>query len=106
MNNQEFLVKIKVLNDDTRLNILQALSKNGTMCACKILDELSITQGTLSHHMKVLSDANFVSVEKEGKWRHYTLINENICEVAQFIQEICKEKKSAGCCCEQECQDV
>lgn len=33
MTNQEFLEKIKLLNDNTRLTILQMLSKNGTLCA-------------------------------------------------------------------------
>ena len=58
MDNKEFLDKLKVINDNTRLTILQLLSKNGTMCACKILEELNITQGTLSHHMRVLTDAS------------------------------------------------
>ena len=100
MNNQEFLNKSKVLNDSTRLTILQMLSKNGTMCACKILEELSITQATLSHHMKVLSNAGFVNVERNGKWCYYTLISENICEIAHFIQDICLCKNgSKECCC-------
>lgn len=99
MNNKEFLDLIKILNDNTRLTILQTLSKNGTMCACKILEELSITQGTLSHHMRVLAKANLVSLRKESKWCHYTLINKNICEIAHFITDICKENKSSSDCC-------
>jgi len=100
MNNKEFLGKITVLDDNTRLTILQMLSKNGTMCACKILEELSITQATLSYHMKVLSNAGFVSVVRDGKWCHYTLLNEKICEIAQFIQNIClcKANSKERCC--------
>ncbi len=90
MNNQEFLNKIKVINDNTRLEIIQMLSKNGTMCACKILEELNITQGTLSHHMKVLTTAGLVTFVKDGKWCHYTLVKENLCELAIFIQNSCK----------------
>lgn len=89
MDNKEFLEKIKLLNDSTRLTILQMLSNNGTLCACKILEELSITQATLSHHMKLLSQANFVEVRRDGKWCYYTLLKENICEIANFIENIC-----------------
>lgn len=100
MSNEDFLNLIKVLNDSTRLIIVQMLSKNGTMCACKILEELSITQGTLSHHMKVLANANLVSVEKDGKWCHYTLLNDNLCRITHFIQDICnKSVNSSKSCC-------
>ncbi len=91
MDNQEFLEQLKVINDNTRLTIIQMLSKNGTMCACKILEELNITQGTLSHHMKVLTTAGLVIYVKDGKWCHYTLVKENICKLACFIQNICKD---------------
>lgn len=101
MNNQEFLNKIKVINDNTRLEIIQMLSKNGTMCACKILEELNITQGTLSHHMKVLTTAGLVTFVKDGKWCHYTLVKENLCELAKFIQNICKSECSKiNCKCQ------
>lgn len=100
MNNQEFLEKIKLLNDNTRLTILQMLSKNGTLCACKILEELSITQATLSHHMKVLANAGIVEVRRDGKWCYYSLIKENICEIANFIKDICSSNSdNKSCCC-------
>lgn len=99
MTNQEFLEKIKLLNDNTRLTILQMLSKNGTLCACKILEELSITQATLSHHMKVLSNAGIVEARRDGKWCYYTLIKENICEIAHFIEDICSPNGSGSHCC-------
>lgn len=100
MTNEKFLEFTKVLNDNTRLLILQMLAKSGTMCACKILEELSITQGTLSHHMKVLSSVGLVTVEKDGKWCHYTLVKNNLCEVASFIKNICSgvSNQDTYCC--------
>lgn len=98
MNNQEFIEQLKVINDNTRLTIIQMLAKNGTMCACKILEELNITQGTLSHHMKVLTTAGLVTFVKDGKWCYYTLIKEKICEIAHFIQNICKKDSSKTTC--------
>ena len=55
----------KALGDENRLRILTLL-KSGELCACKILDELHIGQPTLSHHMKVLTEAGFV-VPKERR---------------------------------------
>ena len=99
MNNKEFLEKLKVINDNTRLTILELLSKKGTMCACNILEELNITQGTLSHHMKVLTDSGIVTFTKEGKWCHYSLVNESICEVSEFLRNICSNESNKKCCC-------
>ena len=47
--------------------------KSGEKCACKLVDELNISQSTLSHHMKILCDAEIVKGRKDGKWVHYSL---------------------------------
>ncbi len=96
MDNFEFLKRISLINDNTRLKILQIIAKNKTICACRILEELEITQGTLSHHMKLLVEAEIVYVRKEGKWSYYSLNNKKICELAIFLQSICK--------CDSDCQ--
>lgn len=62
----------KAFCDENRLHIL-ALLRGGEKCACKLLEELQITQSTLSHHMKLLCDAGVVQGRKEGKWVHYSL---------------------------------
>ena len=62
----------KALSDENRLNILRMLL-NGEICACEILETLSITQPTLSHHMKVLLSVDLVIARKDGKWVHYSV---------------------------------
>lgn len=99
MTNENFINKLKLISDPTRLTILQMLSKNGTMCGCKILEELNITQGTLSHHMKLLTENGIVTCIKDGKWCNYTLINESICELSKFLKDICSTKSESNCSC-------
>ena len=41
----------KALGDENRLRIINLISSQGEICACRILDELDIAQPTLSHHM-------------------------------------------------------
>lgn len=103
MTNDAFLKRIKLISDETRLKIIQYLSDNGTKCACRILEELNITQGTLSHHMKVLCQENITTCKKEGKWCYYTLNKEAICDLTYFLMDICKTKENdekCCCCCE------
>lgn len=72
MTYDDYAEVCKTLGDPTRANIFDML-KGGEMCACKILDTFSITQPTLSYHMKMLCDSNLVNVKKDGKWNHYSL---------------------------------
>lgn len=68
-------VIFKAFCDENRIGILQLLS-DGEKCACKLLEEMNITQTTLSHHMKILCDSGIVKGCKEGKWMHYSISKE------------------------------
>jgi len=61
------LKSFRALSDRTRLEILSLLN-DGEKCACKLLEKLSISQPTLSHHMKILCDSGLVKSRNEGKW--------------------------------------
>lgn len=74
----------KAFCDENRLHILELL-KSGEHCACELLDELQISQSTLSHHMKILVDAGIVSGRKEGKWMHYIIDQDGIMEAKEFL---------------------
>ena len=56
----------KAFCDSNRLKIL-GLLQSGEKCACKLLEELNIGQPTLSHHMKVLCDAEIVASKENGR---------------------------------------
>lgn len=87
---------LKVLSDANRLEIVDMLSC-GEMCVCKILEKFNITQPTLSHHLKVLSDNGILTSRKEANWIHYKLNNEKIDEIIFFLQLISNEKDNCIC---------
>lgn len=62
----------KAFCDENRLSILSLL-RTGEKCACDLLEDLRITQPTLSHHMKILCDAGIVQGRKDGKWVYYSI---------------------------------
>ena len=99
MNEHEIAKICKALSDENRVKILKMLT-SGELCACKILEEFSITQSTLSHHMKILSDSNLVSVRKDGKWSYYSTNCKAFSEFKNFISEIsCKKNEKSKCSC-------
>ena len=76
--------KIKALADENRLAIMMSLRQR-EKCACYLLEELNISQSTLSHHMKLLCDSGLVDYRKEGKWMHYSLSREGVNAFREMI---------------------
>lgn len=71
-NHTEDAKVFKAFCDVNRLQILEIL-RTGEKCACKLLEELNISQSTLSHHMKILCESGIVTGRKEGKWTYYSI---------------------------------
>ncbi len=87
MEDKEAALICKAIGDMNRLQIVQLLT-HGERCACDILERFSITQPTLSHHMKILCAVNLVQVRKEGKWCHYSLNCEKFKEFKEYLARI------------------
>ena len=77
----------KAFCDPNRLKILDIL-KSGEHCACKLLEILDVSQSTLSHHMKILTDSKIVNVRKDGKWSHYSLSREGIQFAIDYLDQM------------------
>jgi len=86
-NHTEQAKIFKAFCDENRLIILEML-KNGELCACHLLEDLSISQSTLSHHMAVLCEAEIVSARKDGKWTYYSIDTEGSKMAAKLLKQI------------------
>lgn len=98
MENKKIAAMFKAFGDENRIQILQLL-KNGEKCACHLLEEMNITQPTLSHHMKILCDAGIVIGRKEGKWMHYSISGEGLSEIESYLAQLSSEKTGEKWCC-------
>ena len=74
----------KAFCDENRLQILEML-RSGEKCACVLLENLQISQSTLSHHMKILCDSGIVASRKDGKWTHYSISGEGSRRAAELL---------------------
>jgi DNA-binding transcriptional ArsR family regulator len=59
--------------DPIRLAILRQLALAGPVCACDIAAGYSVTQPTVSHHLRVLREAGWVTAERRGTWIWYSI---------------------------------
>ena len=87
MTREEIAAICKAMSDINRLRIIEMLIQ-GEKCGCNLLDELQVTQPTLSHHMKVLSDCGLVISRKDGKWQHYSINRNKFKENNEYITSI------------------
>ena len=92
----DFAPLFKALSDETRLKIIDMLSC-GQLCACEILEPLSISQSTLSYHMKQLVDSGLVIAQKDGAWMRYSINAEKSEELIHFTRMITTSKTDCIC---------
>ena len=101
MDERKIALIFKAFCDENRIRILQLLG-GGEKWACRLLEEMSISQPTLSHHMKILCDSGIVVGRKEGKWMHYRICPEGVRIAVDYLDGL-TEAPLAGerkPCCE------
>jgi ArsR family transcriptional regulator len=91
MDNKELVTVLKALGDEHRLKILQ-LMLDEEKCVCEIIEQIELSQPTISHHLKVLKNADIILDRKEGKWVIYRPNKEKINEFKSFFDNNFLEK--------------
>lgn len=67
---RELVRALKALSDPNRMRIMKMLQRR-EMCVCELAEALGISQPSVSRHMRILSEADFVTSRREGLWIHY-----------------------------------
>ncbi|MCI9412505.1 MAG: winged helix-turn-helix transcriptional regulator [Eubacterium sp.] len=101
MEEKQIAVIFKAFCDENRIRIIKLL-RSGEKCACRLLEEIKVTQPTLSHHMKILCDAGIVIGRKEGKWTHYSISEKGVKQAKECLQMLTSldDESEGGPCCE------
>lgn len=71
--------------EPVRRQILDAL-RDGERCVTDLVDDLSISQPSVSKHLAVLREADLVAVRRDGKRRWYRLRPEPLVEIATWLE--------------------
>ncbi|MEK7777735.1 MAG: metalloregulator ArsR/SmtB family transcription factor [Chloroflexota bacterium] len=71
---EELAMMFRALADVTRVQIASLLLAAGEsgLCVCDIVARFPLGQPTISHHLKVLKDADLVCTRKKGLWVYYS----------------------------------
>ena len=64
----------KAIADPYRLTMLATLaSADDEVCVCDFTDALPLNQPTVSHHLRILREAQLIACERRGTWVYYRL---------------------------------
>jgi len=76
----ELASAFKAIADPGRLRLLSFIAgqPGGEACVCNLVEPLGLTQPTVSHHLKVLTDAGLLERERRGTWMFYRLVAERV----------------------------
>ena len=85
MDLMKLSVQFRSLSDPTRLGIILQLSA-GEQNASSLLSHLSVSQPTLSYHMKELAASGLVTARRDGAWMHYRLNTGEIRKLCEFLE--------------------
>jgi ArsR family transcriptional regulator len=71
------------LADPARLRVLSLLAsaEAGEVCACDLVEPVGRSQPTVSHHLKVLSEAGLIVGDKRGRWIWYRVVPERLAQL-------------------------
>jgi ArsR family transcriptional regulator len=76
----------KALGDPVRLQLVDVLRKHaGKVCVCELVPLFDLSQPTVSHHLKVLRDAEIVGSERQGLWAYYYVIADALEELSAWL---------------------
>ena len=83
---EENIAKIaKALSDKTRIKILKEIAAKGSISCGDAEKVVGLSQPTVSHHIKILTDAGLLNTEKDGRHLRISVNNKTLEEFSSLI---------------------
>lgn len=83
----------KALGDETRLRIFEAISSCDEMNCGEIVSMRDVTPATVSHHLKVLSEAGLIECRREGQFVYNRAVPETLAEYSHSLAALTRRKE-------------
>ncbi len=85
----------KALADQTRLRIFEALSTHGQMNCGQLVLMRGVTPATVSHHLKILSEAGLIACRRDGQFVYSVAIPQTVSAYTRALAKIAHGKKKS-----------
>ena len=90
----------RALSDPARVKIVNLLVRSDEpVCVCEFVPAVGLSQPTVSHHLKKLTEAGLLEREERGKWAFYSLSGEALERLASLVEfkEACDDEVRSSC---------
>ena len=95
MDQKELARVSKALSDPTRLRIFEGISSHKEMFCGQVVEKYRLTPGTISHHLKILADADLIETRRKGQFIYMRSRPETIREYGRALARM-TGKRMAG----------
>jgi ArsR family transcriptional regulator, arsenate/arsenite/antimonite-responsive transcriptional repressor len=85
----------KALADGTRLRIFEAIYRKDRVNCGEIVSMRGIAPATVSHHLKILSEAGLIACRREGQFIYSQAVYETIDAYTRALAKMSRRKKAA-----------
>ncbi|HXA82586.1 MAG TPA: metalloregulator ArsR/SmtB family transcription factor [Methylomirabilota bacterium] len=83
----------KALADETRLKIYEYIASHEGVNCCSLVDMRGVTPATVSHHLKVLSEAGLIECKREGQFVLNRVNGEVLEEFTKSVGALAQKRK-------------
>ena len=85
----------KAFADETRLRIFEAVSATDHMNCGEIVSMRGVTPATVSHHLRILSEAGLIACRREGQFVYSRAVPETVAAYTRALTKIARGAKTA-----------
>jgi ArsR family transcriptional regulator len=78
---------LKSIADPTRLQLFRLLEQapDGEACVCDLADSLGLRQSTVSHHLKIMTEAGLLDRERRGTWAWFSVNHDGLQRIRSIL---------------------
>ena len=78
---------LKAVADPVRLQLLSIIraSENREACVCDMTEAVGLSQPTVSHHLKIMTEAGLLRRERRGTWAWFSLVPERLSDITRAL---------------------
>jgi ArsR family transcriptional regulator len=85
--NEKMAEYFRVLSDSNRLKIIELLLK-GETCGCRLINELPISQPTLSYHLNLIATSGLAHTKRDGNRIDHYINRDQIDLLIDFLKQL------------------
>ncbi|MBL0886402.1 ArsR/SmtB family transcription factor [Myceligenerans indicum] len=84
---RELAHAFKALSDPARVQLVSIIAAHdgGGACVCDLTEPVGLSQPTVSHHLKILVEAGFLTRTQRGKWGYYAITPGSLDRIAESL---------------------